>query len=138
MPVYCRFESGLEVRRLTEDISGFMDAVRTFYADDPQFFTAADLVAIGKAHDSIYDVLFRLSKATFDYHAYLKSPDWKAKRDDRVKAAGGRCQVCNARQNLECHHRTYERIGHELPEDLIVLCDGCHGLFHSNGRLAKP
>jgi hypothetical protein len=74
----------------------------------------------------------------FDYHAYLRSPEWKAKRDAQVAAAGGRCQVCNSTKQLNCHHRTYERIGNELPEDLFVLCAECHVIFHENGRLARP
>lgn len=74
----------------------------------------------------------------FDYHAYLRSPEWKAKRDAQVEAAGGRCQVCNSAKQLNCHHRTYERIGNEIPDDLFVLCADCHVIFHENGRLARP
>lgn len=72
------------------------------------------------------------------YHEYLLSPEWKARRDERVKASGGRCQVCNRAEKLNVHHRTYERIGDELPDDLFVLCEECHHLFHQNGRLAEP
>lgn len=74
----------------------------------------------------------------FDYHAYLRSPEWKAKRDAQVETAGGRCQVCNSTKQLNCHHRTYERIGNEIPDDLFVLCADCHQIFHDNGRLARP
>jgi hypothetical protein len=27
---------------------------------------------------------------------------------------------------LEVHHRTYTRLGFEIPEDITVLCDDCH------------
>jgi replicative DNA helicase len=37
---------------------------------------------------------------------------------------------------LEVHHRTYERIGQERSEDLTVLCDVCHGLFHERTKKA--
>lgn len=30
------------------------------------------------------------------------------------------------RQTLEIHHKTYERLGHELDEDLVALCWTCH------------
>ncbi len=28
---------------------------------------------------------------------------------------------------LEVHHLTYQRVGHELLDDLILLCQVCHG-----------
>jgi hypothetical protein len=119
-------------------IDGFMESVRVLYTEDPLFLPSTDLVLIGKAYDSIDAVLARLARSSFDYHAYLKSDEWKVKRDSQIRDAGGRCQVCNSRYRLNCHHRTYERIGRELPEDLIVLCEVCHGIFHRNGRLARP
>lgn len=51
-----------------------------------------------------------------------------------------RCQVCDQPGNnrtLHAHHRTYERLGHELDSDITVLCDDCHKLFSTNGKLAK-
>lgn len=68
--------------------------------------------------------------ARMDYAAYLASPQWWEKRQLAVKRAHGRCAICNANGKLNVHHRTYERVGNELPEDLIVLCEDCHALFH--------
>jgi len=31
---------------------------------------------------------------------------------------------------LHVHHRTYERVFHETLDDLCVLCEDCHELFH--------
>jgi 5-methylcytosine-specific restriction endonuclease McrA len=138
MQVYCRFESGVEIGRLRMVLDDFMESIRGLYSEDPLFVPPTDLIEIGQSYDSINAVLERLSRATFDYHAYLLSPEWKAKRDACIRDAGGRCQVCNSRYRLNCHHRTYERIGRELPEDLVVLCEVCHGIFHRNGRLAQP
>lgn len=73
-----------------------------------------------------------------DYHGYLRSEAWKERRARAIEAAGGRCQVCNSNRSLNVHHRTYERVMSEIPGDLIVLCETCHGIFHRNGRLAKP
>lgn len=73
-----------------------------------------------------------------DYRAYLRSAEWRAKREWALERAGHRCQVCNRTGSLEVHHRTYERLGAELPGDLIVLDDRCHGLFHREGRLPDP
>lgn len=69
-----------------------------------------------------------------EYEAYLRSPTWRAKRQLALSAAGNRCQLCNAAERLDVHHRTYERFGgDELPGDLTVLCRPCHDHFH-----AKP
>jgi hypothetical protein len=65
-----------------------------------------------------------------EYQEYLKTPEWRAKREWALERAGHRCQVCNCAGRLHVHHRTYENLGHELPTDLTVLCEACHGLYH--------
>lgn len=70
------------------------------------------------------------------YREYLLTLEWQARRRRALKLANYRCLTCNNTKHLEVHHRTYERLGTEWDEDLIVLCRGCHGLFHSNGRLS--
>ena len=69
------------------------------------------------------------------YDAYLQTPEWRSRREWALERAGHRCQVCNGDDALQVHHRSYENLGAELPGDLIVLCDDCHGLFHRMGRL---
>lgn len=73
-----------------------------------------------------------------DYYEYIASAEWKQKADTAKKAAGYRCQVCNKSKDegamLDAHHRTYERLGHERPEDVTVLCRDCHSLFEENKR----
>jgi len=71
-----------------------------------------------------------------NYPDYLLSQEWHDRREAALSAADHRCQVCNSPDNLEVHHSTYERIGHELPGDLTVLCATCHGL-HSK-RMEQP
>ena len=71
------------------------------------------------------------------YERYLKTFHWQETRASALDRAGNRCQVCNTTRGLHVHHRTYERRGAELPEDLIVLCRDCHSTFHKNGRLAR-
>jgi hypothetical protein len=66
------------------------------------------------------------------YHTYLRSEAWSAKRQAAIRRAGGRCQLCNRSGPLEVHHRTYERLGHERDDDLIVLCRSCHQAFHDH------
>ena len=74
--------------------------------------------------------------AAMPYPDYLLTPEWQERRGVMLKLAGYRCRVCNADKLLHVHHRTYERRGNEQPGDLIVLCDGCHKLFHDNRKLA--
>lgn len=64
-----------------------------------------------------------------EYERYLKSKAWKQKREAALKRAGYRCQSCGGAflpSKLDAHHLTYERLGHELPSDLRVLCATCH------------
>jgi 5-methylcytosine-specific restriction endonuclease McrA len=64
------------------------------------------------------------------YADYLRSPRWQARREWAIAAAGGRCMLCYAVAALDVHHRTYERLGHELPTDLVALCSACHEAYH--------
>jgi 5-methylcytosine-specific restriction endonuclease McrA len=48
-----------------------------------------------------------------------------------VARAGHKCQTCGTRDaRLDVHHNSYENYGDERPQDLTVLCERCHGLFH--------
>lgn len=69
------------------------------------------------------------------YQDYLKSPEWQAKRVAALRRAHGQCQVCNSNKNLDVHHRTYARLGHEDDADLTVLCRTCHEIYHAEGRM---
>jgi hypothetical protein len=64
------------------------------------------------------------------YRAYLRTPEWQARRRVALADALHRCEVCNASGDLDVHHRTYERLAAEDKADLTVLCRSCHGLFH--------
>lgn len=67
-----------------------------------------------------------------EYRAYLLTPHWTQIRNEAVSRTRGRCQLCNSPTKINVHHRTYERIGSELPEDLTVLCQRCHQYFHDH------
>jgi hypothetical protein len=72
------------------------------------------------------------------YKEYLQTPHWKHLREDKVRAAGHRCQLCNRGSvTFNVHHRTYERLGEELDEDLTVLCSDCHNTFHEHRSLVR-
>lgn len=65
-----------------------------------------------------------------DYELYLQTDEWQHKRLDAIDRAKGVCERCGSRENLSVHHKTYERRGEELPEDLITLCQDCHKKEH--------
>lgn len=72
-----------------------------------------------------------------EYSTYLQTTRWKLLRDEVLARDGYRCRVCNSRECLEVHHRTYERIGNEDFDDLTTLCCRCHDTFSRHGRLVK-
>ena len=66
------------------------------------------------------------------YSEYLKSPWWRNHvRRQALDRAGYRCDVCRATQGLEVHHVSYENLGREQPEDVLVLCCTCHATEHN-------
>lgn len=74
----------------------------------------------------------RRSDVARDYGAYLRSPEWKARRVRAIEAAKGRCQRCLTASATQVHHRTYIRAGGEHPEDLEALCAACHRREHES------
>lgn len=72
-----------------------------------------------------------------EYHAYLRSDTWRERADEALAAAGYRCRVCNGVADLQAHHRTYDRVGHEAQQDLTVLCRSCHRLYETARRRGR-
>lgn len=67
-----------------------------------------------------------LSQMDSFYEQYLRSSEWRDRRDAVLSRDLHQCQTCLTTEALEVHHKTYERLGDEALEDLITLCDGCH------------
>lgn len=65
-----------------------------------------------------------------NYKNYLKTKHWNHQREKILKNAKYKCQLCSNKNKLHVHHNTYENIGNEKKEDLIVLCEACHSKFH--------
>jgi 5-methylcytosine-specific restriction endonuclease McrA len=67
------------------------------------------------------------------YAEYIHSAAWRRKVSAAKRRALYRCQLCNTPdwvRPLQGHHRTYERLGVEIPEDITVLCRPCHARHH--------
>lgn len=93
---------------------------------------------VEEAQKALYaeGMLNALVRNFMPYDAYLRSEWWMCVRKAALERAGHRCQVCNASERLNVHHRTYEARGCESLDDLTVLCRDCHGLFHEHRVLA--
>lgn len=63
---------------------------------------------------------------TKQYEDYINSFDWHLKRSQALSRADQKCGRCGSTEGLEVHHLTYERLGNEEPEDLLVVCRSCH------------
>jgi 5-methylcytosine-specific restriction endonuclease McrA len=74
----------------------------------------------------------RTKQSQTNYRRYLSSPSWRFNpvRLRELEAAGLQCRLCpNSTETghvIECHHRTYVRLGREIDGDLIALCRECH------------
>lgn len=83
----------------------------------------------------IKSVFFEYSKKYFErsynyYHnIYLKSIEWKHKRDLVMNFYNSICNDCGSKAN-DVHHLTYNNIFKERFEDLIPLCRNCHNKKH--------
>lgn len=73
------------------------------------------------------DFLMHALRQSREYKQYIKSPAWKVRREEMLRAAAYRCQRCRRfGVAVEVHHRTYDNLGHEEEGDLEVLCTDCH------------
>jgi hypothetical protein len=70
------------------------------------------------------------------YDVYLRSRAWRAFRAEMLALTDGRCETCGVSEDesmllvLDLHHRNYQRLGWELPDDVAVLCRPCHEAEH--------
>lgn len=60
----------------------------------------------------------------------MRTAHWGALSARIRERDGGRCQICGTSHGcLQVHHLTYDRCpGHELDDDLVLLCANCHRL----------
>src|SRR4051794_23720381 len=69
------------------------------------------------------------------YSDYLKTDHWQQLRLKMLEFASHRCSICSSSDLLQVHHARYTVNGEsilfkETENDLIVLCDDCHTVFH--------
>ncbi len=71
------------------------------------------------------------------YNEYLRSPEWKAKREERLKICNNICEYCGKAPAAHVHHLTYERIYNETMDDLRGICLDCHEREHPGKKFKK-
>ena len=67
--------------------------------------------------------------STSERNAYLLSPQWKALRK-LVIERDVVCQLTGDTTRLEVHHITYDNLGNEYLEDLVLLSRRAHQFVH--------
>jgi len=56
---------------------------------------------------------------------------YESLRQEVLRRDGWRCQSCGTTTNLEVHHKEFRsHSGHDAEENLITLCNACHGAVH--------
>ena len=67
-------------------------------------------------------------KNIMNYKNYLKSDGWEyAKKKLSNFYNKKECFVCQSKDNIQTHHKTYKRIGNEdIYKDLVFVCNKCH------------
>lgn len=66
------------------------------------------------------------------YKKYLKD-NW-SKLIKRFINENSSCSICKTKDKLTIHHKSYENLGKEIDDDVIVLCRKCHYNIHFNGK----
>lgn len=70
------------------------------------------------------------------YEHRIRSSDWKKLKAEVIKARGYKCERCGSGYRLDLHHKTYERLGCERPDDVELVCKWCHPAADHERRLA--
>ena len=93
--------------------------------------------------DNIFDTksvnlqLKRYAHNYQDYLDYLKTEQWKEKKQVRFFLDKGKCQECGIKLEFKqshCHHKSYNWLYEEPMEDLETLCRYCHIEIRHAGR----
>jgi hypothetical protein len=64
------------------------------------------------------------------YRHYIASAQWRVQRIRYFAVHDKCCCACGSQEQIELHHRSYERFMNESDEDLRSLCAQCHQWVH--------
>lgn len=71
------------------------------------------------------------------YAEYITSRDWELRKKRYFATNYKGCWACGRTKDIHLHHHTYERLGAELDEDLVPLCEVCHTNVHRRHKGKK-
>ena len=100
------------------------------------FLSQAELIDIWKDIDrsSFDNDEVAAAIKTLPYKTFLQTPYWKAVTYETKRRSGFMCCICDSKNSLSTHHKTYDGHGYEHTyygmRELIVLCQNCHDKFH--------
>lgn len=66
-----------------------------------------------------------------EYENYIHSSAWRKRRERALQLGHYRCAKCGSTTSLQVHHLSYQHLGHELDNELVVLCAACHREVHN-------
>lgn len=69
---------------------------------------------------------------TMPYAEYLRTSEWQTTRRAKLEQVGHQCRRCGTDRPLHVHHLTYDHVGHEWLDELVVLCKRCHSDIHDD------
>lgn len=64
------------------------------------------------------------------YTAYLKTTEWRVKRQAVMTRANNWCEGCAMRPAVQVHHLSYAHMGNEFLFELVAVCLECHTRIH--------
>jgi hypothetical protein len=69
-----------------------------------------------------------MTEHSAEYTEYMHSAKWSQRKQRLYHKRGYVCETCGAvGVPLDVHHKNYDRLGHELDDDLLIVCrDVCH------------
>ena len=92
--------------------------------------------------EDLNDIVFKRTKAEEEFHSniymsredkkeHLRSLYWQQLKERKLIQQDYRCAKCGKSTiHLDLHHITYERLGFERDDDVILLCRACHSSLH--------
>lgn len=71
-----------------------------------------------------------------EYENYMRSPTWATRRAQFIATQRVVECPCGSTDDLHVHHITYERLGAEADDDLLLVCQRCHSRIHHLERVS--
>ena len=111
----------------------FVSTIRSRNETPAKICASCDAIKIRQEHDKWMNQWTKTPmNSPVNYASYLSSHSWKKRARQMRERAGFKCQLCGANDKpLNVHHNSYERLGRERDDDLVVLCEPCHHRFHN-------